>query len=106
MIQEIITGLNFWLIVIFTGALVWVVRQIVPAHLEKTKWFRALLKVVPVLVGAGMACIPALRPVQDVAQSMLIGFVGGTFSQSAYGILRSLAPEKIKAILGGKTQKE
>ena len=54
MIQQILTGLNFWLIVIFTGALVWLVRQTIPAKYEKRNWFRVLLKVVPVLIGAGM----------------------------------------------------
>lgn len=103
---EVLTGLNFWLVVLFTGAFVWLVRQMVPAKLEKAKWFRALLKIGPVLIGAGIAMIPGLRPTEDIAQCILLGFIGGTFSQTAYGILRSFAPEKIKQIIGGKQTKK
>lgn len=106
MIIEILTGLNFWLIVIFTGALVWLARQVIPATCEDKRWFQILLKVAPALIGAGVALIPALSPVTDSIQSLFIGFIGGTFSQTAYGILRSVAPDKIKSFIGGKSIKK
>lgn len=94
--------LNFWLVVVFTGALVWLVRKIIPAKLEKVKWFQIILRVGPVLLGAAISCIPSLRPIDDVSKSILLGFVGGTFSQTSYSIIRSIAPDKIKAFMGGK----
>lgn len=94
--------LNFWLVVVFTGALVWLIRKVVPVNVEKTRWFQIILRVVPVLFGAGISVIPSLRPIDDIWKSILLGFVGGTFSQTAYSIIRSIAPDKIKAFMGGK----
>lgn len=103
--METLLSINFWLIVLFTGAFVWVIRQVIPAKLEKTKWFRLLLKISPVFIGAGISLIPGLRPAEAIAQCLLLGFIGGTFSQTAYGILRSIAPDKIKSVIGGKEEK-
>lgn len=93
---------NFIIVVIFVGALVWLIRKIVPAKTENAKWFKIMLRVGPVIFGAGISCIPSLRPIDDISKSILLGFVGGTFSQTSYIIIRSFMPEKIKAFMGGK----
>lgn len=94
--------LNFGLVVLFTGALVWFIRKMVSVNVEKAKWFQVILRFVPVIFGASISCIPSLRPIDDIWKSILLGFVGGTFSQTTYSMARSIAPEKIKAFMGGK----
>jgi len=106
MIGDILMSLNFWLVVLFTGALIWIVRQVTPDNVENSKAWQVILKAVPALIGAGLACLPQLQPVADnVVQSMLVGFIGGTFSQTAYGLLRELAPEKIRGFMGSKSER-
>lgn len=94
------------LIVLFVGALVWLVRKVVPAKYEKAVWFQKLLRIGPVFIGTGVACIPALSPTGDMFTSALCGFIGGSLSQTSYTVLRAIAPEKIKQFLGGKQEKE
>jgi len=107
MITEILTGLNFWLVVLATGAFVWFVRQILPSGFESKRIIKVALRAGPAIVGGGLACIPQLRPVaENIVQSAVIGFIGGTVSQTAYGILRSVAPEKIREFMGGKKTEE
>lgn len=103
---EIITSINFWLIVIFVGALVWIIRQVIPKGVEEKRYFRILLKVGPPIIGGLLALIPVLCPIEGFIPSFLIGFIGGTFSQTAYGILRSSVPERIKELIGGKKNED
>ena len=106
MISEILMGMNFWLVVLFTGAVVWIIRQMTPDKMEGATWFKAILKLSPALIGAGVACIPGVRITDDITQSLITGFIGGTFSQTAYGFLRQIAPEKIKAVLGSRADRK
>ena len=106
MIGEILTGLNFWLVVFATGAFVWFIRQILPDKIENSKVWQVILRAAPALIGSGLACIPAIRPVDgNIIQSALVGFIGGTFSQTAYGLLRQIAPEKIRSFMGSKADR-
>lgn len=105
MISDILTGLNFWLIVLFTGALIWLVRQLTPDHIENTRVWKVVLKAAPALIGAGLACCPQIRPVDNLVQAMFVGFIGGTFSQTAYGLLREMAPEKIRSFMGSRSER-
>lgn len=105
-IGEILSNTNFWLIVLFTGAVVWMIRQATPDKLENAKWFKTVLRLAPALVGAGLACIPAIEIVKGTPQSIMVGFIGGTFSQTAYGFLRQIAPEKIKALMGSRVDRK
>lgn len=96
---------NLLLIILATGLVVWIVRQILPDAIEETRLWQVLLKVVPVGIGALVALIPGVRPVDNLVQSIFLGMIGGSFAQGAYGFLRAVAPEKAKALLGSRSQR-
>jgi len=104
-IEGILSNLNTWLVMFIVGIIVWMVRQILPAKIEKMRIWKVLLQVVPVLIGAGVALIPGLQPMpENLVQSGAIGMIGGSFAQTAYGLLREIVGDRMKAKLGGKVQ--
>ena len=99
-VYEAIVNVNTVLILLAAGAFVWVVRQIVPDNVEKTKVWRTVLRVLPVVAGGGIALIPGLRPMENVAQSIVVGGIAGSFSSTIYELAREVLGQKIKAVLG------
>jgi len=100
---EQIFSTNTLLMMLVTGVIIWVVRQIIPDNIESSKTWRTVLRVAPVGIGAAVALIPGLRPISDnLVQSAAIGLVGGSFAQTAYGIVREGAGEKVKALMGSR----
>jgi drug/metabolite transporter (DMT)-like permease len=94
---------NTAIILVLTGTLVWVIRQIIPKKVEEHKVWKVSLRVLPVLIGGGLALIPGIVPVEgNMAQSVSVGLIAGSFSQSSYDLIRELVSGKIKALMGGK----
>ena len=105
-IEGILSNLNTWLVMFIVGIIVWVVRQVLPENMEKSRLWKVLLRVVPVLLGAGIALIPGLQPVADnLVQSAAIGMIGGSFAQTAYGLLREIVGDRMKAKLGSRAER-
>jgi len=102
-IEDVLQNLNTWIVVFSTGLFVWMLRQAIPDAIEQSKTWKILLRLIPMFVGISIAVIPGLRPVPDnVMQSGAIGFIGGSFSQSAYDLLKSTLSNKMKIIIGSK----
>jgi hypothetical protein len=100
-VLDAIVNINTVLILLAVGTIVWVVRQIMPDHVESTKLWRVVLRILPVGVGMGIAMIPQLRPMADnLAQSAIVGGVAGSFSSTLYEVIREALGTRIKAILG------
>lgn len=105
-ITDVLTGQNFWLLALAVGVTVWVVRQVLPVGLEAVRVGRAALRIGPTLLGGALAVIPELRPVADnLAASVLWGVIAGSISQTAYGTLRQLLPEKIRLLIGSRAER-
>ena len=102
-IEDVLQNLNTWIVVFSTGLFVWMLRQAIPDAIEQSKVWKILLRLIPMFVGIGIAIIPGLRPVPDnIMQSGAIGFIGGSFSQSAYDLLKSTLSDKMKIALKNK----
>lgn len=102
-----IFSLNTVLVMLGVGVIIWAIRQILPDTIEGTKVWRTILRVAPVGLGAAVALIPGLRPIQDnLAQSAMIGLIGGSFSQTAYDFIREIGGDKIKALLGSRVSRQ
>jgi len=105
-INGVLQNLNTWLVMLAAGVVVWGVRQILPDKIEKAKIWKVLLKVLPLAVGAGLACIPGLRPVpENIVQSAAVGLIGGSFATTAYELLREVVPDKIRGMLGSPSSR-
>lgn len=105
-IEGILSNLNTWLVMFIVGIVVWVVRQVLPEEMENARLWKVLLRVVPVLLGAGVALIPGLQPMpENLAQSAAIGMIGGSFAQTAYGLLREIVGERMRAKLGSRSKR-
>jgi len=102
-VESILSNLNTWLVMFIVGILVSVVREIFPEKMENARLWKVLLRVVPVALGALIALIPGLQPLpESLVQSAAIGMIGGSFAQTAYGFLREIVGERMKAKLGSK----
>lgn len=105
-VEQIFTSLNTWLLCLLTGALLWVVQQVIPATLSEKAWWKNLMKVAPLLVGAMLALIPDLRPVPgSLVQSATVGFLMGSIAQSTYDVIRGYGPDRLRAILGARSKR-
>lgn len=105
--EAVVSNLNTWLVVLVVGVVVWAVRQILPAAIEESRLWKVLLRVIPILLGAGVAAIPGLRPVEaNIAQSMVIGMIGGSFSQSVYDLLKTLVSERMRKLMGSRAKRK
>ena len=104
-IEAVVYNLNTWLVMLGAGVVVWAIRQVF-TKFEGTKVWRLVLRVLPIGLGALIALIPGLRPMpENLAQSSMIGIIGGSFGTTAYELLRELAPEKIRLALGSKARR-
>jgi len=105
-LEAIAQNLNTWLVLLFTGAFVWAVQQVAPAQWVEAPWWKKIMKVIPLLVGALIALIPHLQPVPDnLVHCAAVGFILGTMAQSAYRLLREFGPQKMKAFLGARAKR-
>lgn len=105
-VYEAIVNLNTVLILLGTGVLVWIIRQIMPNKIEETQVWRVILRILPVFIGAGLALIPGIRPLDNLAQSAIVGAVAGSLSASTYEVLRELMGEKIRMLMGSPQQRK
>jgi hypothetical protein len=104
--DTVICNLNTWLVMLGAGVVVWAIRQVF-TRFEGTKVWRVALRVLPIGLGALIALIPGLRPMpENLAQSSMIGIIGGSFGTTAYELLRELAPENIRLALGSKYRRD
>jgi drug/metabolite transporter (DMT)-like permease len=105
-VEQILWNQNTWVVCLLTGALLWAVRQITPPKLEKSTYWKKILRVIPLFLAAGLATIPDLRPVANSwVHSAGVGFIAGSFSQSIYDTLRDVAPKRFKATLGARAKR-
>lgn len=102
-INEVFLNLNTWLVMLVTGVVVWAVRQVVSQKIEEHRIWKVLLRIVPVGLGAGIALIPGLRPIADnIAQSAAVGLIGGSFSTTAYDVIRESISSRMRLAIGSK----
>jgi hypothetical protein len=99
-IVDAIVNLNTVLVLFGTGLVIWVIRQIMPDHIEQTKVWRVVLRVLPVLIGAGIALIPGIRPLDGMVQAAIVGGVAGSLSSTTYELAREAFGNRVKAMLG------
>ena len=101
--EDVLKNLNTWLVVLATGVVVWVIRQVIPDKIEKAKIWKILLRIIPIGIGVGIALIPGLRPIpENLAQSGAIGFIGGSMSQSVYDLFKTLLTSRARAVFASK----
>lgn len=104
--EIVISNLNTWLVVLGVGVIVWAIRQVLPARVEDGHVWKTLLRIIPMALGAGLALIPGLRPMENnMMQSAVIGLIGGSFSQSLYDLLRQLVGTRLKALMGSRAER-
>lgn len=105
-VVAIFTSLNTWIVCFLTGALIWVIRQFTTEAVETSTWWKKVLRIAPLIIGSLVATIPSLMPVTDsIVQSAAVGFIAGSFSQSAYDAIRDYAPSAIKKLLGARSKR-
>jgi len=105
-VYEAIVNVNTVLILLGTGLIIWIIRQAVPDEIEAKKVWRIILRFLPIAVGAGLALIPGIKPMENISQSVIIGAVTGSLSSSTYEIVRELMGEKIKVLMGSPQQRK
>jgi len=99
-VYEAIVNLNTVLVLLGTGVLIWVIRQIMPDKIEQTKVWRVVLRVLPVFIGGSLALIPGIRPLDNLTQSAIVGAVAGSLSANTYEFVRELVGKRIKGLMG------
>lgn len=105
-VEQVLMNQNTWIVCLLTGALLWAVRQLTPPKLEKSAYWKKILRVVPLFLAAGLATIPDLRPIPTSwVHSASVGFIAGSFSQSIYDSLRDFAPQRFKVLLGSRAKR-
>jgi hypothetical protein len=105
-VYDAIVNLNTVLIVLGTGLLVWIVRQILPDPIEEAKLWKTLLRVLPIGIGMGLAMIPGLKPAEVVAHNLIIGGVAGSLAANLYGLMMKILGERVKAFLGSAASRK
>lgn len=103
---DVLININTVLVLFSVGTLIWILRQILPDHIENHKVWKVVLRLLPVSLGVGIAMIPQLRPMADMVQSAVIGGIAGSLSSSLYGVLREALGDKIKLLLGSKASRK
>lgn len=105
-IENVFSNLNTYLVLFLAGLAVWIIRQAMPDHVEGTKVWRVVLRILPILLGGLIAIIPGLRPMpENLQQSIAIGLIAGSFATSTYELLRELVSKKLKAALGSRAKR-
>lgn len=105
MIDAIVNS-NTILVVLAVGLIIWIIRQILPDRIENHKVWKVVLRFLPIALGAGVAMIPGLRPMETMIQCFVLGAVAGSLSSSLYGILREALGEKMKLLLGSRATRK
>jgi hypothetical protein len=106
-LEAIYENLSTWIVLLLTGAIVWMAQQVAPAAWVKATWWQKVMKVSPLILGALLALVPPLNPVPgNLVHSVAVGFILGTMAQSAYGLLRTYGPEKFRALLGARAKRK
>ena len=90
---------NSILILFATGLIVWMIRQVIPDHVEQSKIWRLLVRVMPPLIGAGLSFIPGLVPMDKVSQSLIVGAICGALSSNVYEVSKEALGQRIKSML-------
>ncbi|MCP4569030.1 MAG: hypothetical protein GY841_15760 [FCB group bacterium] len=105
-IVQIFTSLNTWLVCLATGTLLWAVQQIVSESFVNKAWWKKIMKISPLVVGALLALIPDLNPVSgNLTHSAIVGFIVGSLAQSAYDLLREYGPDRMRQLLGARAKR-
>jgi len=106
-IISVFTGLNFWLISLFTGIILFIVRKVVDTvnpKLEKNEFYKLVITIMPFLLGMVLAFVPGLRITEVLAQSIILGIIAGSVSGSTYPFvkrfLRLFLKQKENAVKG------
>jgi hypothetical protein len=105
-LASVFENLSTWLVMLSTGVIIWAVRQVIPDAIEENQVWRVILRILPLVIGAGIALIPGLQPITgNLVQSAAVGLIGGSFATKFYELARELFGEKIRAILGSKAKR-
>lgn len=105
-IENIFGNLNTYLVLFLAGLAVWIIRQAMPDHVEGTKVWRIILRILPIILGGLIAIIPGLRPMpENLQQSVAVGLIAGSFATSTYELLREIVGKRLKAALGSRTKR-
>lgn len=104
-VVDAIVNQNTVLILLGVGTIIWLIRQILPDKIENTKQWKAILRILPVFLGVGLAMIPQLSPMKETAQNAIVGLVAGSLSATTYGIIRQTFGDRIKMLMGSKASR-
>lgn len=102
LIESIFANLNLWLVMLAAGVAVYVIRLLTPDKVEEKQWFRFLVTILPLVLGAGLAMIPGLRPFDSLAQCAAGGVIGGSFASKVYEMFAKIMSKKIRHKLQGR----
>jgi hypothetical protein len=103
---DVIINTNTVLILLGVGTAIWAIRQALPDRVENTKLWKVILRILPVAFGMGLAMVPQLRPMENLAQSAIVGGVAGSLSATTYGLLRELVGDRIKLLMGSRATRK
>ena len=106
LMDDVLKNVAVYLILFGAGALTWFIRGLIPDEIEEKRIWKLMLRALPVCIAAGLSVIPGLQPLPVLSQSIVLGVILGTFSTLAYGMLRAVAPDKFKALLGSKSERQ
>jgi len=97
-----IFSIEMVLILLAVGTILWATRKVLPASIEKNKIWKAMLPIIPIVIGIGLALVPGLVPMEETSKSVIIGGVAGSLSSTVYDFAREALGERVKSFLGGK----
>ena len=105
-VYEAIVNINTVLILLGSGLITWMIRQIVPDNVEETRYWSIGLRLLPVLLGMFLSVIPGMSPMDLLPQSLIVGAVAGSLSSSTYGVLRSALSARLREKLGSPQERK
>lgn len=103
LIESIFMNLNLWLVVLAAGVLVFIVRKVTPDDIEEMSWFRLMVTILPLVLGACLAMIPGLRPFDELAQCAAAGVIGGSFASKAYDAFAKVVGKRFRHKFQGRS---
>lgn len=99
---DAILSINTLLIMLGTGVIVWVLRQVLPDRIQKSKVWKTALAILPVGIGAGLAVAPGIGPFSSNVHNLIIGAVAGSLSSNTYDLVRGMLGDRMRLLLGSK----
>ena len=93
-------------IILGTGMLIWLLRRVLPQRIEEMRIWEIILEILPVVIAACLALIPALAPESSWEASVVIGGVGGSVSGISYRVVRKIVPDNISKFLGSRKSRD